>query len=651
MSGFSGMLASAGKAAASPLTAVFEAFESAGRALDAAAGRGRIAAAALVIPRKVLLVAEMEFLAAAAPVLFLTGRFSPFHAFGAFRTLKARLISWISIVAIASAVVIAFVPNPVMEGYLTQLKDNVRGTSSDLIVETHREFAPERLLDLVTGRTASGGAGRQLLPHPAITANVAAAAPRIEGFVVFSTGDSVDNLDFASIIGIDPEAEYRVSRLRQYILDAGCDPESPFALTDASFEAVLRGESALLSLGREALEALPEAERWRQLSRAAEEEGRYDCVPDSGVPRLVDEYIETFGAGIDRAKAEEAVMRSVLESRAAAEASLARRLGLQKRRAMGTGEFEKLAASSDALAVGPDRAKALRDRMGGRPGVLVGKSLLAENPDLMIGSEIEFITGSLDPEDDPGAAGEKRIGGKNIICRIAGAYDSGMYEFDVRTAFMRLDDAMEFFRDAGAVRGAGIRLYDPAMADAVKPLIQDAIDPGMLNEIAVSVWHEKKQVIIQAVNLQRQVLLVILFFAVFVAGFGILLSLRILVTEKEMDIGILMGIGASPLDVVLFYVIAGLGLGAIGSAAGVVLGAVLLSFADEIVWFFSNVLGFAEFEMYIRETQHLRGVPVRFDAGTLAMIVMLTVLASYQFALYPALAASRLTPLDAIRRK
>ncbi len=651
MGGVLNALSSAGRAASEPLMSAFEALDRCSSALSAAGERGFAARAALWLPSMALMLVELEFLALAVPALFLCGRFSSFHFFGALRTLRGRLITYISIVAIASAVVIAFVPNPVFEGFLAQLKEKVRGTSSDLIVETQKDVPLERLAAAASG--FGRGGRRPLLPDPLFAANVEAVTPRVEGYVVFSTGDPVDNLEFASVVGIDLAREYRVSRLAEYIRDAGCDPADPFTMGDSGIAAVMRREKALEALGTEAMSAMPAAELWKRMKAVADEEGRYECVPEEEIPGLVDEYAALLGPDADRASAERVVRRNVGEAVAAVRASLAARIGLSRRKEMGQEAFDRLAAAQEA---GPPnlesaRAEELRSKFAQRPGVIVGKSLLADNPGLMIGSEIEFITGSLDAEETGEIRSGKRIGGKNVICYITGLYDSGMYEFDSMTAFMSIDDALEFFADAGAIRGAGIKLFNPDSAQELKPLIQDAIDPDMSDGLVVSAWGEKKQVLMQAVDLQRRVLLVILSFAVFVAGFGILLSLRILVTEKVTDIGIMMGMGASPVDVVLFYVIAGLGLGVIGSAAGVAVGALLLGFADQIISFSSGVLGVTEFESYLKDVQHLSRLPVKHDAGAVFVIVFFTVLASYQFALYPALAASRLTPLDAVRRK
>jgi lipoprotein-releasing system permease protein len=626
-----------------PVQAVFDALERCIRRLHLPPERNLLVRMAAAVLRTGLAFVQMEFLALVVPFLLLTGRFSAFHLFGVWKTLRGRLISYISVIAIASAVVIAFVPNPVFEGFLTQLKDKVRGTSADLIVETQQNMRMDLFVDMAMGRVAFMGGPP---PKADVFAEIAAAAPRVEGYAIFSTGDSIDKTAYASVVGIDPVQEYGVSRLRSYIVAAGSDPEHPFVLSAKNLGLLLQRRRAVTLLGKEVLGALSSEEAWRRRKAVAADLDRLACVTDAELPALVEEYLTEY-SDWDREEVERLVRTNVAEDRRVVEAELFGRLGETRRRELGVEAFADMVRniSLDAADLEGPEAREIVLGFDGRPGILVGKALLEEHPKLDIGSEIELITGSIENSET-----RRSQGAKNIIGFIAGTYESGLYDFDVRTLFLALPQALAFFEGAGAVRSVGLKLRDHRRAETLCGELQRALDPSV-KVMVVSTWKEKKGILIQAVNIQKRVLLVILFFAVFVAGFGILLSLRIMVTEKVMDIGILMGLGGSPLDIVVFYVLAGFFLGCIGSVAGVTIGAGLVHFSNEIVTFLSQVLGVSEFEMYIHDVQHLKEIPVSFDITSLVLIVAVTIGASYQFALYPALAASRFTPLDAVRRK
>jgi ABC-type lipoprotein release transport system permease subunit len=642
--GMSGPGAGPGAVIRGPVLALSEALEKAGEALRPARESGKMARAALAPLRWTVLLVQMEFLALTVPLLLVTGRLRVLHILGVWKTLRARLISYISVVAIASAVVIAFVPNPVMEGFLTQLKDKVRGTTGDILVETAAELPPDELVARATGRHPSQA-------DDPIWAEIAAAAPRIEGFAVFSTGDEVDHVDYASVVGVDPSRETKVSDLSKYVTNAGGDLGAPFRMTPGKFRPLLRRRRALEILGREALGRLEAGPRWDEMVKIRDELPEPLCVRDEEVPALAEDYAHRYGVDAKTAKRE--ILAEVRRARGAVEAELVRRLGETERRQMGGEAFARYAEGTP-LPEGyaeSEEAQELYRSYAGRPGLLVGTSLLEEHPDLHVGAQVELITGAT-----AGARGSRTPakGAKNLIAYIAGEFESGLYDFDVRTIYLDLGVAEAFFRGTGAIRVAALSLRDPGKVDAVRDRLERLMDEQFYEvgkPLVVSTWKQKKHVIMRAVNLQRQVLTVILFFAVFVAGFGILLSLRILVTEKVMDIGILMGIGASPLDVVIFYILAGLLLGAAGSLVGVLGGVLLVTFSNEIIAFFSDVIGVTDFEIYLRDVQHLKSIPVQYDFGTLGLIVLFTIGACYQFALYPALVASKLTPLDAVRRK
>jgi lipoprotein-releasing system permease protein len=301
---------------------------------------------------------------------------------------------------------------------------------------------------------------------------------------------------------------------------------------------------------------------------------------------------------------------------------------------------------AEALPPGTESTPAFRARLAAcreRPGVLVSTTMLEEWKGLRVGGEIELVCGKfagpLEAREDPK--------GRNRIAVIVGAYDTGLFDFDERTIFMARADAAAFLDGVKPIRGLGVRLADWRQAEAVRERIAGALDPG---DYLVSTWRQKREVFIEAVNRQKQVLFVILFFADIVAGFGIFVTLRILVAEKVQDVGILSAIGAGPWKMMGAFLFVGLSIGLIGSLLGVSAGMGLVGFINEIVEVLDG-LGFTEFKAYIVDVQHLKRLPVEYSPATLAQIVLATLATACAFSLYPAWLASRLKPVDAIRRE
>jgi lipoprotein-releasing system permease protein len=549
-----------------------------------------------------------------------------FPLYLAARYLRTRLIVAISVAAIAFAVVIAYAPNPVFEGVLTEIKTKVRGTSADVLVETRDDMDAAPL------------AARAEAIDPRITAS----APRIEGTVIFSTGDPVDAFDFGQVIGVEPEREARVNDFGRYLDNAGTPAERPFELKPSTLLAAVRREAAERRAGREAVGVLDEGARRRALKRLAAEGGQRDFSDPAERSRYVDGQAAKYG---DTPEVRRRAAERAEEKGAGLLAALEERTGREVFRRLEASEARRR-VEAEALPEGAERSAGFRARLEaarGRPGVLVSTTLLEEYKDLRIGGEIELVcgrfTGPMEAQEDPKA--------RNRIAVIAGAYDSGLHDFDVRTLFMARADAESFLEGVKPIRGLGFKLRDWREADSVRDRLAAELNPA---DYLVTTWRQRREVVLEAVNRQRQVLFVILFFADIVAGFGIFVTLRILVAEKVQDVGILSALGAGPWKVMGAFLLVGLSIGLVGSLLGVAAGTALVGFINEIVDALDR-LGFSEFKVYIVDVQHLKRLPVEYSPWTLAQIVLATLASSCVFSLYPAWLASRLKPVDAIRRE
>ncbi|MHC5080138.1 MAG: ABC transporter permease [Planctomycetota bacterium] len=541
------------------------------------------------------------------------------------RYLKTRLIAVISMIAIACAVVIAYVPNPVMEGFLTELKAKVRGTSADVLVQTRERFDADALAEEALRKDD----------------RILTASPHIEGHALFSTGDTVDTFDYGQVIGVDPEKEVHVSHLGQYLQNAGTALTNPFELKPETLREVIRRERAEAALGLEGVEAWTETAREKALAALARER----AVKIFLTPEARRKYVERMVAKGYAPKEAEGLAQEMDRNTARLRERLVAREGRKAFIRLEPEEAERRLAAV-TLPEGIESSKAFVDRlreMRRLPGVLVGMSLLANWREIRVGEEIELICAKF---SGPMEA-QKAPKGRNLIAVIVGAYDSGFYDFDVRTLYMSLADADRCLAEVRPVRGVGFKLKNWRESDAVREALNTAFGGS---GFTVTTWKQKKDVLIQAVERQKQVLFVILFFADIVAGFGIFITLRILVAEKVRDIGIFSAIGAGPRSVMSAFVLTGLTIGLAGAAVGVAAGMGIVSLSNEIVEAL-NVLGVTEFKSYIEEIQHLKRIPVEYRIGTLMKIILWTLVSAFLFSIYPAFLAARMKPVDAIRRE
>ena len=97
--------------------------------------------------------------------------------------------------------------------------------------------------------------------------------------------------------------------------------------------------------------------------------------------------------------------------------------------------------------------------------------------------------------------------------------------------------------------------------------------------IQVRDWQAANASFFNAIRVERNVMFLILALIVLVAAFNIVSTLIMLVRDKGRDIAVLRAMGATRGGVMRIFLIAGTGVGAVGTLAGVVLG---LVFCDNI---------------------------------------------------------------------
>ena len=260
------------------------------------------------------------------------------------------------------------------------------------------------------------------------------------------------------------------------------------------------------------------------------------------------------------------------------------------------------------------------------PAIILGKEL-AKNLGVMQGDPVYLISprGMISP-----------IGHIPTMKRfkMAGLFESGMYEYDRSLAYMHIKDAQKILRMGDSVNGIEVRVNDIYNARNIAGRIVKEL--GF--QYWARDWMQMNQNLFSALKLEKTVMFIILALIVLVAAFNIASTLIMMVMEKTKDIAILKAMGATDKSIRKIFVFKGIVIGSIGTILGVCLGFILCT-----------VLKYYQFIELPGDVYYITTLPVKLELLDVVIIASAAMAISFLATLYPARQASKLDPVEAIR--
>ena len=225
---------------------------------------------------------------------------------------------------------------------------------------------------------------------------------------------------------------------------------------------------------------------------------------------------------------------------------------------------------------------------------------------------------------------------------IGGLFKVGMHEYDNSFIFMPLSEAQSFFHLPDAV--SGIEVYSDAPLKI--ELLRRAIAINLGGEYRQFDWQERNKSFLNALNVERNVMFIILTLIILVAAFNIVSSMIMLVRSKNADIAVLRSMGASSGMVMRVFLITGASIGVIGTFVGTILGLLFCWQIDVIKRFIEGLSGA---ELFSAEIYYLSKLPAIIDPSEVLTVVVMALVLSLVASLYPAWRASHIAPAEVLR--
>lgn len=246
----------------------------------------------------------------------------------------------------------------------------------------------------------------------------------------------------------------------------------------------------------------------------------------------------------------------------------------------------------------------------GTDDILVGVDL-ANDLGATLGDKLNVTTGS---------------GGSRVLT-VRGIFDLGSRGANERSTYVELRTAQSLLDLIGGVTEINLTVPDVYAAETI------AQDIGALLPVKAESWIATNAQLFTAIWAQNLSSILIRTFVGLSVAFGIAAVLVVSVLQRSKDIGILRAMGCSRGKVLRVFLIQGGVLGFLGSIAGSVLGAAAL-----LVW-----------HRYARQANGAELIPLIVQPSLFVAAALLATLTGVAAGIVPALRASRLDPVEAIR--
>ena len=219
---------------------------------------------------------------------------------------------------------------------------------------------------------------------------------------------------------------------------------------------------------------------------------------------------------------------------------------------------------------------------------------------------------------------------------VTGTFTTGMYDYDVKNVYVPLGASQEQLGilESDQVSGLSVNTWDPDVAASIAQEIEGALGSGFS---AIS-WNTTNAALFSALKLEKLAMGLILFLIVVVAAFNIVSTLVMVVVDKTREIGILKAMGVSDATIRHIFMIQGVGIGVMGTCLGLLLGVAG-----------SLVLNRFEVIKIPPEVYFVDKLPLALNIGDVGIIVVGSIAISFLATLFPAVRASQLGPVEAIR--
>jgi len=215
-------------------------------------------------------------------------------------------------------------------------------------------------------------------------------------------------------------------------------------------------------------------------------------------------------------------------------------------------------------------------------------------------------------------------------------------EIDNGIALINLSDAARITQLGSQIQGIQLQVVDIFQARHIATHL--AINHQL--PVRISDWTQSFGNLYTAIQLSRQMVVLLLTSIIAVAVFNVFVTLGMVVKHKRADIAILRTLGFTRRGVLLSFVIQGMLISIVGCIVGAVAGCLLALAAPSFVGGIEILLGV---ELLRTDIYPINYLPSQIKAADIALVCLVALTMSLLATLYPAWRAASILPAKALR--
>lgn len=231
---------------------------------------------------------------------------------------------------------------------------------------------------------------------------------------------------------------------------------------------------------------------------------------------------------------------------------------------------------------------------------------------------------------------------------VAAVFSTGLFTADMLNIYMPINQASLFFYEGQNPTDIQLRLSDADMIHKLKSKVRDAAG----EPIWLETWEDKDIGTATALKTEQVAMRLIFMIVVLISVFPVLSSMIMLVKNKSKDIAILKTIGAPSGSILRIFLMAGAAIGVLGTLAGLVAGLLLCLNIGAVQGAIESVISlFTEhpYQLFPPEVYGIDHLPAKVEYGEVFWVSFWGFLAATLATYFPALAASKTDPVEALR--